>query len=104
MFISDATSPLSMRRKVNVVTSYFMFGFGYLFQTTMFCFAKQKKVEPKKQSEFVKDVIRRSGVFFNQLATHLPDEVVYFDHEKKLPFQKTFQGVLMFLDISGESM
>ena len=83
---------------------FLLFGIEFLLQATMFRFAKQKKVEPKKQAEFVKDVIGRSGVFFNQLATHLPDEVVYFDHEKKLPFQKTFQGVLMFLDISGESM
>ena len=69
----------------------------------MFCFAKRDKIEERNQDEFVKDVIRRSGVFFNQLATHLPDQVVYFDHEKKLPFQKTFQGVLMFLDISGNT-
>ena len=37
----------------------------------------------------------------NDLATHLPDQVVYVDHNKQLPFQKTNQGVLMFLDISG---
>ena len=40
-------------------------------------------------------------VWMNQLATHLPDQVVYADHYKTLPFQNTTQGILMFLDISG---
>ena len=39
----------------------------------------------------------------NQPCTHLPDCVVFADHRKDLPFQSTFQGVLMFLDISGKS-
>lgn len=37
----------------------------------------------------------------NQLATHLPDMVVYADHSRNFPYQTTLQGVLMFLDISG---
>jgi len=37
----------------------------------------------------------------NQPCTHLPDCVVFADHRKELPSQSSFQGVLMFLDISG---
>ena len=38
----------------------------------------------------------------NQLATHLPDMVVFADHSRNFPYQTTLQGVLMFLDISGK--
>ena len=69
----------------------------------MWCFGKEKKEESKKQLENEKEVLGKSGIYFNQFATHLPDQVVYFDHTKKLPFQRTFQGVLMFLDISGNT-
>ena len=41
------------------------------------------------------------SVWINQLATHLPDQIVYADHSKAMPFQNTMQGILMFLDISG---
>ena len=37
----------------------------------------------------------------NQMVTHLPDQVVYANHAKAFPYQITFQGVIMFLDISG---
>ncbi|KAI0220394.1 Adenylate cyclase type 10 [Lamellibrachia satsuma] len=37
----------------------------------------------------------------NQPCTHLPDCVVFADHRRELPSQSSFQGVLMFLDISG---
>ena len=72
------------------------------FRFRMLCFGKKKKVEQKNVVEEKKDIYSRKDIYFNQLATHLPDQVVYFDHNRTLPFQRTFQGVLMFLDISGE--
>ena len=37
----------------------------------------------------------------NKMVTHLPGVVVYADHARAFPYQITFQGVIMFLDISG---
>jgi len=37
----------------------------------------------------------------NIIRTHLPDTVVFRDHSKKMPSQRTIQCVCMFLDISG---
>ena len=36
------------------------------------------------------------------LVCHVPDQVVYEDHTRTLPYMVTLQGVLMFLDISGK--
>lgn len=35
------------------------------------------------------------------IVTHLPDVVVFTDHKRLLPNQRTMQGVVLFLDISG---
>ena len=49
----------------------------------------------------MKVVLQRMLKSVNQPGTHLPDCIVFADHRRELPFQATFQGVLMFLDISG---
>lgn len=37
----------------------------------------------------------------SKFVSHLPDIVVNADHQRKMPYLNTLQGVLMFLDISG---
>ena len=49
----------------------------------------------------VLDDNRQEDSHINKLATHLPDMVVFADHSRNFPYQTTLQGVLMFLDISG---
>ena len=51
---------------------------------------QQRKIHPEPD-----------GSNYDQLVTHLPDQVIFADHNRALPYQITQQGVLLFLDISG---
>lgn len=37
-----------------------------------------------------------------KLAAHVPDIIVYGDFAQEMPFIESFDGVLLFMDISGK--